>query len=564
VVPSWTDPVVRLASRIVGGPLGRHAVLGRSWFWTPLRVVLLLATLALALGWLAKAPCLQTYRDSAGVPHLDWRDGRQYQAMCYSDTIPLYTAERLDRPGLGGFPYATSWVEDAGEPDERVRYMEYPVLTGLYQWVVAKLAQTWQLAAETGWLPGSVPAVAHFNISAVWLAAAWLVTVWALLSLSRRRPWDAAIAALSPLAVVQVFTNFDALATALATTGLLAWARRRPVLAGLLLGLGGATKLYPLFLLLPILLLCLRAGRLRAGVQATGAAGLTWAVVNAPFALLFPAGWAEFFRLNSRRGADPDSLYTVVSTFTGWPGFDGVLAPGQHPTVLNLVSATLFLLACGAIGWVALAAPRRPRLAQLGLLVVCAFLLTNKVWSPQYSLWLVPLAVLAIPRWKPVLAWMVLDALVWAPRMAYYLGPERDGLPIEPFLGVVVLRDIAVLVLCALVLRDIWRPEHDPVRIVGDDDPHGGVLDGAADAVVLRAGVPLVPGRPAAARRSQAVPGCSRDAGRSESGPVTGTRLSRKTQNRATSRMARPHTPMTTAWAAIPSAIPVGSPWLIW
>jgi uncharacterized membrane protein len=485
VVPSWADPVPALASRIVGGPLGRHAVLGRHWFWTPLRVVLLFATITLALGWLVKAPCLQTYRDSAGTLQVDWRDGRQYLAMCYSDTIPLYTVERLDHPGLAGFPYATSWIEHRGEPGEQARYMEYPVLTGLYQWVAAKFAQTWVAIGNSGadgWLPSSAPAIVYFDISAVGLTAAWLVTVWALVRLSRRRPWDAALAALSPLVVVHAFTNFDALATALATTGLLAWARRRPALAGVLLGLGTATKFYPLFLLFPILLLCLRTGRLRAGLQATAAAALAWTVVNLPVAVLFPSGWAEFFRLNSRRGADPDTLYTVVSTFTGWPGFDGVPQPSQIPVTLNLVSATLFLLACMGIGAFALAAPRRPRLAQLCFLVVCAFLLVNKVWSPQYSLWLVPLAVLAIPRWKPVLAWMVIDALVWVPRMAYYLGPDQKGLPIEPFLGAVLIRDAAVLLLVVLVLRDIWRPNHDPIRESGEDDPHAGVLDGAPDA----------------------------------------------------------------------------------
>ena len=50
---------------------------------------------------------------------------------------------------------------------------------------------------------------------------------------------------------------------------------------------------------------------------------------------------------------------------------------------------------------------------------------------------------------------VVLDALVWVPRMAFYLGPDHHGLPIEPFLGAVLVRAIAVLVLCALVLRDI-------------------------------------------------------------------------------------------------------------
>jgi uncharacterized membrane protein len=484
VVPSWTDPVATGASRIVGGPLGRHAVLGRQWFWTPLRVILLFATITLALGWLVKVPCLQTYRDSAGTAQVDWRDGRQYLAMCYSDTVPLYTAERLNQPGLSGFPYATSWIEHRGEPGQQVRYMEYPVVTGLYQWVAAKSAQAWVAVAHSGWLPSSAPAIVYFDISAVGLTAAWLLTVWALSRLSRRRPWDPALAALSPLVVVHAFTNFDALATALATVGLLAWARRRPVLAGVLIGLGAATKFYPVLFLGPILLLCLRAGRLRAGLQATAAAAVAWALVNLPVAALFPAGWAEFFRLNRRRGADPDTLYTVVSTFTGWSGFDGVLRPGQIPGTLNLVSATLFLLACGAIGWVALAAPRRPRLAQLCFLVVCAFLLVNKVWSPQYSLWLVPLAVLAIPRWQPVLAWMTVDAVLWAPRMAYYLGPNHKGLPIEPFLGVVLIRDAAVLLLVALVLRNIWRPNLDPVRIAGDDDPHGGVLDGAPDKLL--------------------------------------------------------------------------------
>ncbi|MGH3980373.1 MAG: glycosyltransferase family 87 protein, partial [Pseudonocardiaceae bacterium] len=493
VVPSWTDDLVRQVSRAVGGPLGRHAVVGRQRFWTPLRVILLLATLALVAGWLAKSPCLQTYTDGAGIQQLDWRDARQYKAFCYSDTVPLYTAERLDRSGVAGFPYAASWVADEGKPTEQVRYMEYPVITGLFQWVNAKAAQGWVSAAGSSWLPTSIPVVVYFDITAWWLALAWLVTVWALVLLCRRRPWDAAIAAVSPLVVVHAFTNFDTLATAAATAGLLAWARRRPVLAGVLLGLGGAAKLYPLLLLGPILVLCLRAGRLGHGLRATVAAVTTWAAVNAPIALLYPAGWREFFRLNSGRGADPDSLYNVLATLTGWPGFDGTLAPGEPPVVLNTVSAVLFAVAFAGIAWLAMAAPRRPRLAQLCFLLVCAFLLTSKVWSPQFSLWLVPLAVLALPRWKPLLAWMAVDALLWLPRMAWYLGVDRDGLPVQWFLSAVLLRDAVVVVLCALVLREIFRPERDAVRGSGDDDPHGGVLDGAPDALVVRTSASRLP-----------------------------------------------------------------------
>ncbi|MBV8931873.1 MAG: DUF2029 domain-containing protein, partial [Kutzneria sp.] len=435
------------------------------------------------LGWLQKSPCAQTVRDDKGVLQLDWSGSRQYVAMCYSDVIPLYTAERLNLPDT--FPYKTSWIDNQGTPSEHVRYMEYPVLTGLFQWLNARLAQGYVSLASAGWLPTSMTVVVYFDIVAFWLAAAWLVVVWAVARIARRRIWDAALVAVSPLVVVQAFTNFDTLAVALATGGLLAWARRRPMLAGLLIGLGGAAKLYPLFLLGPLLLLCWRGGTLAKGLRTAGVALATWIAVNAPIYLSYPVGWWEFFRLNTERGADPDSLYNVVSYFTGWLGFDGRLLPGQVPVVLNAVSATLFLVCCAGIGWVAMSAPVRPRLAQLCLLVVAAFLLTNKVWSPQYSLWLVPLAVLAIPRWKPLLAWMTLDALVWVPRMFFYLGADKKGLPPDPFLGAVVLRDFAVLGLCLLVLREIYRPELDLVRRSGDDDPLGGFLDGAPDRVTF-------------------------------------------------------------------------------
>lgn len=487
VLPAHDDGFVRAASAAVGGPVGAHAVVGRAGFFTPLRVVLLLATIVLVLGWFAKAPCLQQYVDDSGQLQLDWRDSRQYVAMCYSDTVPLYTAERLDQ---GGVPYVTSWVDQRDDGTTQVRYMEYPVLTGFFQWANARLTAGWLALG----LPAALPVVVYFDLSAFWLALAWLGVVWAMVRMRPGRPWDAAIAAVSPLVAVHAFTNFDTLAVAGATLGMLAWSRRRPGLAGLLLGLGAAAKLYPLFLLFPLLLLCLRAGRMRSWwtVALTGLGA--WAVANAPVAILAPTGWWEFFRLNSTRAADPDSLYNIVSGLTGWPGFDGPLSSGQTPSVLNAVTAVLFVLCCAAIAVLVWRAPVRPRLASIAFLVVAAFLLTNKVWSPQYSLWLIPLAVLAYPRWKPLLIWMALDAFVWVPRMYYYLGTSNKGLPAPWFYGAVVLRDLAVIAVAALIVRSVLRPGLDPVRRrpgrpdpapVGAD-PDGGVLDGAPDAAWFR------------------------------------------------------------------------------
>ena len=487
VLPAHEDAFVRAASAATGGPLGAHAVVGRARFFTPLRVVLLLATLVLALAWFAKAPCLQQYVDDNGQAQLDWRDGRQYVALCYSDTVPLYTAERLD---AGGVPYVTSWTDQHDDGTQQVRYMEYPVLTGFFQWANARLAAGWLGLASSGLLPGGLPVVVYFDLSAFWLALAWLGTIWALVRLRPGRPWDAAIAATSPLVAVHAFTNFDTLAVAGATLGMLAWSRQRPVVAGVVLGLGAAAKLYPLFLLFPLLLLCLRAGKMRSWWVVTVAGLMSWAVVNVPVAVIAPVGWWEFFRLNSTRAADPDSIYNIVSGLTGWPGFDGQLVPDQTPTVLNAVTAVAFAACCVAIADLVRRAPVRPRLASVAFLVVAAFLLTNKVWSPQYSLWLVPLAVLAYPRWRPLLAWMAVDAFVWVPRMYYYLGTSAKGLPAPWFYGAVLLRDLAVVVLGVLIVRSVLRPELDPVRarsgrpeeaVVGAD-PDGGVLDGARDA----------------------------------------------------------------------------------
>jgi uncharacterized membrane protein len=266
------------------------------------------------------------------------------------------------------------------------------------------------------------------------------------------------------------------------------------VLAGALLGLGTAAKLYPGFLLLPLLVLCLRAGRVDAWLRTVGGAIVSWLVVNLPFIVLFPHGWLEFWRNNTQRGAEMDSLYSVISGLTGWKGFDPNLPANATPNTLNYVSLSLFSVLCAGIVAIALTAPRRPRLGALCYLVIAAFLLTNKVWSPQYSLWLVPLAVLALPRWKLLLAWMTVDALVWLPLMAYFeesaqldaQPPQLDrGLPPVWFQSTVIVRDLLILLICAIIVREIYRPATDLFRITGDDDPHGGVLDGAPDRFVL-------------------------------------------------------------------------------
>jgi uncharacterized membrane protein len=91
--------------------------------------------------------------------------------------------------------------------------------------------------------------------------------------------------------------------------------------------------------------------------------------------------------------------------------------------------------------------------------------------------------VLARPRWRSLLLWQATEALLWVPRLLWYLGTDNRGVKVEWFLLAVVVRDLAVLTLMGLVVRDVLRPDGDVVRTSwpGVDDPAGGVLDGSAD-----------------------------------------------------------------------------------
>jgi uncharacterized membrane protein len=67
--------------------------------------------------------------------------------------------------------------------------------------------------------------------------------------------------------------------------------------------------------------------------------------------------------------------------------------------------------------------------------------------------------------------------------MYYLYGNPNRALPAQFFTTTVLLRDIAVVVLCALVIRQIYRPGEDLVRWGGRvDDPGGGPFDRAPDA----------------------------------------------------------------------------------
>ena len=62
-----------------------------------------------------------------------------------------------------------------------------------------------------------------------------------------------------------------------------------------------------------------------------------------------------------------------------------------------------------------------------GFVLVAMFLLTNKVWSPQYALWLLPWFALVAPSFKPYLAFQAAEVLVFVARFSFFQQLEGDG-----------------------------------------------------------------------------------------------------------------------------------------
>lgn len=468
-IPSRADPVAARGAGLLGGAWGRYAgALPRSW-WTPVRFLLLATLVTLLLGWAQKAPC------ATGV----WTGNKQYTHMCYSDVVPLWSNERFD---VGAVPYRDTAVE-------------YPVLTGGFMWFSSGIVHLlWALHSNWSQL------VLFGVVTAVLLGCCALITTAATALTGRNRPYDAALFALSPLLVFHAFTNWDLLAIALTSAAIWAWARERPVAAGVLIGLGTAAKLYPVLLLVPIGILAIRTRRFAPAVWAAVAAAAAWLTVNVPIGLAYSHGWWEFYRFSEVRPAERSSIWAIGKTLldSGANPVDAAYWVPPGAAVALAVIAGLLLVV-----WAGFAAPTKPRLAQLAFLAVLVFLLTTKVWSPQYSLWLVPLLALARPRWRLALVWQFTEIAVWIVTLTLLLGISpggnaSHGIGYGWLMLTLVLRDGLLLAIAALIVRDMWHPELDVVRAGGLDDPHGGVFDGAPDHFASRRAITDAPptGRP--------------------------------------------------------------------
>jgi len=387
-----------------------------------LSVVIACTVGTMAFGVAAKAPCANG----------DWAGDPQYRYWCYTDIVPLIATEQLEG---GRLPFLDACVASDHNCDE------YPVLS---MYVMRAAAWAANLA------PGEGPRYAAFYfVNAAILAAAAVAiaaSLWALVG--RRALWFA----LAPTLLLTGTVNWDLVAVALATAAFVAFAARREEWSGVAIGLGAATKFYPSFLMIPLFAQGLHDRQPDRSVRVLWWSVGAWLAVNLPFIIAAPRGWIEFFRFNSERAADFDSLWYIAADL--WPR---ATLPIR---VVNVASMLLFVAGVALCWWLKARVPGRLQPWTLAFPFLVVFLLVNKVYSPQYGLWLVPLFALCVPSFRVFALFQVADVAVFLTRFRFfgtYVG-EPWGWPASWFRAALLFRAAVLVGALVLWIRTVDEP----------------------------------------------------------------------------------------------------------
>jgi hypothetical protein len=377
--------------------------------------MLLVTGVAFGIGAVQKAPC-------ANRAWVERREGVGVQ--CYSDVGELRRTEQL--------------------LDNRLPYIDHchPSLDACDEYPVVSM----YVMRASAWIAGTAgdPYTRFFWVNAVILLVCALATTLFL----ERMGATTFLFAASPVLVVYGTMNWDLIPVALATAATYLFLRKGRALPGFLLGIGAAAKVFPALLVIPFAADLLhrrdRDGAVRLVVGAAGA----WLVVNLPFAVTAPGGWWTFFRFNAERPAEYDSLWRVACSA-------GVCVPNGLINVLSLG-----LTAAGtALIW-RIRKGRDPDFARWAVAfpLLALFVLTNKIWSPQYALWLLPWFALAAPTFMPYVAYQATEVLVFAGRFSFFNRLEHGSGLSYRALSVLLIARAAALAWCVLTWVGLSSP----------------------------------------------------------------------------------------------------------
>jgi uncharacterized membrane protein len=277
--------------------------------------------------------------------------------------------------------------------------------------------------------------------------------------------------ALTPVVIgASLRTHFDPLPVAIALAGLLAFARDRPDLGFVLLGVGTMTKLFPGLLAVVAGIWLVARGDRRAALRGAVIFAAVVVLISLPLA---GNGYVDSFRFHLDRPVQIESTPASVLFALGGSQVTGTnLRPDRFKSngldggQANLVEALFTAALALALARVLMLAGRARDVRHLvltGFAALLAFVTLGKVFSPQYVIWLAPFAAFAWVWRRRAVALLTGAAIVLThvefPSRYFDLINERTDVVV-----IVAARNGILLVALGVLLAGLRRPAAAPAR----------------------------------------------------------------------------------------------------
>ena len=334
----------------------------------------------------------------------DFQSPDNYVHACYTD-IPALFGER----GLidNTWPYFSA--DNA---------MEYPPIIGLGNWLISFI-----VPAENSyrWF---------FDINVLLLIGCFIAIGFLL---RKMKPEHSYLFPLAPAVIASLFINWDLWAVITLLLSIYYFDDKKYEASAIALAISISTKFFPIVLLLPAVILLWRNQQLKQLRSYLFTVGIFWLAINLPIIITSFDGWWRFFKLNLDRGPDFGSIWFALNIF----GFN---LSGLN----NLYSFISILAFIGFAIWL-VKLNKTPSLAQISFFLILIFTTLAKVYSPQYVLWLTPLAIIAMRQRKQISAFWIWQAteLIYHLAIWQYLALDQGaefGLPAGGYALAILIR----------------------------------------------------------------------------------------------------------------------------
>jgi len=367
-----------------------------------------------ALLALALLAALLSFTKFSHCEGINWATPGQYIHACYSD-LPSLFGER----GMADntWPYASD-----------TNSVEYPVLTGLVMYATSFVAHS---------------PISYFNFNALLLA---LLFIFVIFIVRKVQPEFTYLVPVAPAMIASLYINWDLWAIATMMLAIYWFDRKAYLYSSIALAVSISTKFLPVFLLLPIIFILWRSNQIREIVKYAATTFGMWLAINLPFALTTPTGWWRFYKLNLSREADWGSLWLAFSQL------------GLGLANLNYLAVLLLLIGLTSFVIFLFEVKNTPTLASVAFIVLAIVMVASKVYSPQYVLWLTPLAVIALTNKKDLHAfwiWQIAETMyhvaIWQ-HLALFTG-AAFGLQEGGYATITLIRIAATIYLAWTLIK---------------------------------------------------------------------------------------------------------------